>query len=475
VPDSPLHITRRAAIGAMAAAGAGFAVFGPRRAGDVPAGRVVVDYWEKWTGQEGEAMRRIVDRYNAGQERVFVRYFSMSAIDQKAMVSIAGDDPPDLVGLWNFSLPQFVESRAVIPLTELDAAYGGEISRTLEARFGAPADFRIRREQYTDAAWEMMFHPNSRNGVMGGAVNTCSTMALYYDRALFRAVGLDPDNPPRTIAELDDAAERLTTRRADGSVERSGFLHREPGWWNWLWGYYFGGSLYDQAAERATASAPENVRGFEWVQSYPEKYGSQRLVQFQSGFGGYNSLQQPLLSGKVAMALHGPFLANVIARFRPEMDYGAAPFPQDESVYDPERPIALVESDVLCVPRGCRHPREAYEFLTFTQLPENVELLAIAHAKPSPLARPSAGFAAMHPNRAIAMHNRLMASPRAFPKPPTRAWPQYEAEFNAEIGTLWELKRPAAAVLADIERRAQDAIDKAVARRTLYEQSRASS
>ena len=50
----------------MAAAGLGYAVFGPRRARAVPAGRVVIDYWEKWTGQEAQAMRRVVEAFNQG-------------------------------------------------------------------------------------------------------------------------------------------------------------------------------------------------------------------------------------------------------------------------------------------------------------------------------------------------------------------------------------------------------------------------
>src|SRR5688572_25802143 len=82
--------TRRGALGALGAAAAGFALFGPRGAPEKIDGRVVLDYWEKWTGHEGEAMRRIVDRFNASQSRVFVRYFAMGGIGQKAMIAIAG-------------------------------------------------------------------------------------------------------------------------------------------------------------------------------------------------------------------------------------------------------------------------------------------------------------------------------------------------------------------------------------------------
>lgn len=457
-------ISRRTALGALAAAGAGFALLGPRRASDAPAGRSVVDYWDKWTGQEGEAMQRIVNAFNASQERIWVRYFAVSAVDQKALISIAGDDPPDLVGLWDFSLPAFVESRAVVPITQLNDAYGAEVAKAFAARHNTHG-FRLGPSHYTRPVWEMVQH----RGVWGGVPSTSSSMAYYYDRAAYRAAGLDPDRPPRTIEELDAHADRLTVTAPGGRLERCGFNHRDPGWWNWLWGYHFGGTLYDQASERALAASAQNVRAFEWVQSYPEKVGAQRLIAFQSGFGGYNSAQQALLSGKVASTIHGPFLVNVIEQFKPGFDYGAAPFPVSADVYDPDRPIGLIESDVLCVPRGCKRPGEAFEFLAFTQLPQNMESMAIAHAKPSPLAFTSPGFAGRHPNRFVAMHNALLASDRAFTKPRTRAWPQYEAEFNAEIGTMWALTRPAADVLAEIEQRGQGFIDTVVRRREARE------
>lgn len=453
------RLSRRTVVSALGASAVAYAIFGPRGMKATPPGRVALDYWDKWTGQEGQAMRRIVDRFNASQERIWVRYFSLSAIDQKAMVAIAGGDPPDLLGLWNFSFPAFAESRALVPLDELNESYADDLAPVFRDRYGEER-WVFDPERYAEPALELLRY----KGMMWGAVSTCSTMALYYNRALFREAGLDPDRPPRTIAELDRVAERLTDFGPGGSVRRAGFVHREPGWWDWIWGFFFGGRLLNEDATRATAAAPENVRGFEWLQTYPERIGASRLLAFQSGFGNYNSVQQPLLAGKVAMALHGPFLANVVRTFRPDFDYGAAPFPVEDRLYDPDRPIGLIEADVLCVPRGCRHPREAFEFVAYTQRRECLEALARDHAKPSPLAEVSPGFASDHPNRWIEMHNRLVQSPRAFPKPQTRVWPEYEREFIGKMGAMWDLRIDAAQALREIEARGQEFIDQALER-----------
>ena len=57
-----------------------------------PKGRVVVTYWEKWTGEEAAQMQVIVDDFNksVGKEKgIFVQYISMSSVNQKTLVATA--------------------------------------------------------------------------------------------------------------------------------------------------------------------------------------------------------------------------------------------------------------------------------------------------------------------------------------------------------------------------------------------------
>ncbi len=83
--------------------------------------------------------------------------------------------------------------------------------------------------------------------------------------------------------------------------------------------------------------------------------------------GVYGSPEHPFLSGRVAMTNQGPWLANRIVEHKNDLDYGVAPFPVAASVYDPARPIGLLDSDVLVIPKGAKHPREAFEFIAYTQ------------------------------------------------------------------------------------------------------------
>jgi len=80
-----------------AAAAIAILLIGPAPANSEP--RLVLDYWEKWTLFEQKAMEAVVDDFNKSQDRITVRYIMTSDIDEKALIAIAGGDPPDLVGL----------------------------------------------------------------------------------------------------------------------------------------------------------------------------------------------------------------------------------------------------------------------------------------------------------------------------------------------------------------------------------------
>jgi len=478
-------VTRRAALGTLGAAALGYALLGPRPSRERTDGRLVLDYWEKWTQNEADAMRTIVDRFNRSQSRLFVRYFSVGTIDQKSLIAIAGNSPPDILGLGNFSIPAYAESGAILPLDDFAAKHA------------------IRREAYAPAVWKMLTHvpPTSRLREVGGSaadhpeehrlaedsnslaqslaaarlfgiVNTCGSLGLFYNRALFRDAGLDPDKPPRTISELDEA-NRTLCRFVDprsgspaksedpGSViARAGYLHMEPDWWTWFWGYFFGGSIYDESSDRAVCASDANVRAYNWVQTYPRALGVRRMITFQTGFGFYGTTDHPFLTGKVAMTNQGPWLANVIRQYKPDLDYAVAPFPVADELYHPDQPVGLLDCDVLTIPRGARDPEASFEFIAFTQRPENIEFLSAAHGKNSPLVSQSAEFEKNHVNRCVAVHSKIANSPRAFVFPRTRTWQEYAAEFNAGMQKMWRLEGDPASVLTAVQTAEQKQLDR---------------
>jgi ABC-type glycerol-3-phosphate transport system substrate-binding protein len=437
-PSNLASLSRRAALAAFTAAGVGFALFGPRGKRESADGRIVLDYWEKWTGKvEGGSMEKIVGDFNRSQDRILVRYLSMAGIDEKTQIAIAGNSPPDVVGLWSYNVPGFAETGAILPFDEL----------------GTHA---LKPGIYAEGMRPITMH----KGRMYAAINTGGTIALYYNRAMFKDAGLDPDRPPRTISELSEYCRKLA-RVEGGRLVRAGFHHREPGWWPQIWGYYFGGSLYDERANAATFDDAGNVASLEWVQSFVREYGVERLNELRSSFGNYDSPLNAFVAGTLAMVCQGPWLGNIINLYRPDLDYAVAPMPVADHLYDPDAPIGMVDTDILVIPRGVKHPEASMEFIAFTQRQDNVEYLSTAHCKGSPLATSSEAFLANHPNRGIRTFDALAKSPRSFRVPSTRTWLQIRDEMTFAFDKAWNLQGTPKSILATARQRAQVVLDRA--------------
>jgi len=374
-------------------------------------GKLRVTYWEVWTGFEGEAIKRIVDRFNANQGRVFVDLTTVSQIDRKALIAIAGGDPPDLLGLWSGVLAQFAEKRA---LTCLDP-------------------FIDRAGMDRSAFIDVFIEINSYRGKVYALPTTPATTALHWNKALFEEAGLDPDVPPRTLDDLDRMAEQLTKFDENGNLVQLGFTPAVPAAWPWAWGAWFGAVLWDADAG-ITFDTAANLQAYKWIESYSDKYGADKLRTFQSGFGNFSSPQNPFLSGKLAMVMQGVWMHNFIDRYAPDMRWGAAPFP---SAVPGLENVSIAESNSICIPAGTRHPDEAFEFIQFLCSQEGLEMLNMGQRKFSPLKQVSPEFVQTHPNPHIGLFIDLARSPNVCFAPQTSVW----YEYLDEIGPAFDLVR----------------------------------
>jgi len=432
-------------------------------------GRVIVQYWEKWTGFEGEAMQGVVDRFNASQNEIVVKKLTISQIDQKLMLSTAGGNPPDVAGIWTHAIPDFSEKGALTPLDQMAAEAG------------------ITRDDYIPVFWDLCRH----RGFLWALPTTPASTALHYNRRLFREAGLDPDAPPQSLAELDRMAEQLTivsllrdgqpvqvrypdlTEQEKAAIEfkivQMGHLPQEPGWWMATWPYWFGGRLWD-GDRTITAESPGVIAAFEWFEGYARKYGVENLRSFGASFGNFSSPQNPFLSERVAMELQGEWMYNFIDKFAPHMEWDVAPFPAQHP--DKKGFVTLIESDVLVIPKGARHPREAFAFIRYVQSQAAMEQLNLGQKKFSPLSHVSPTFVAEHPNPHIATFIQLAQSANACYMPRLSIWSEYKDEMQAAIDQTLALDTEPRVALAAVQKRLQRRLDRIMRRWDLVREKR---
>jgi len=401
----------------------------------VTPGPVQVTYWEKWTAFEGDAMRAVVDAFNRSQTGIHVNLLTISGIQDKTLFAVAGGNPPDVAGLYGPNVAQYADDEAILPLDDYCRRYG------------------IEGSQYLRPFWDA--------GVYQGHVyalpSAPATTALHLDRRMLQEAGLDPDRAPQTIEELDQWAERIVRRNGAGKIVKAGFMPAEPGWWNWSWGAYFGGRLWD-GGTRITASSPENERAMAWIAGYSRRYGVTELNTFRSGFGSFSSPQNAFLAGQVAMELQGVWMHNFITMYSPGLPWFAAPFPHPADRPDLAE-MTVADEDVLVIPRGAKHPDAAFQFIAFVQSQKGMELLCMGQRKFTPLAKVSDEFWRTHPNPYIKLFARLAQGKNVVAAPQIGIWPEYQAELGNAFDQVSLLAKTPKEALAAVQARMQPKLD----------------
>jgi multiple sugar transport system substrate-binding protein len=440
----------------------------------VPQGRVVIRYWEKWSGREADAMKRIVDEFNntVGKEKnIWVEYISMSQIEQKTLVATAANVPPDVAGLFCDQLSQFAAMGALEPLDKLAEKYG------------------LTRDYYKPVYYEGCQY----DGRLYAMPSTPGAAALFWNKKIFaeradrlRAAGLDPTRPPRTIDELDRYSQALEVwsapKEQGGRLIAAGYLEQQPGWWIEDVSYWFGGSIYDPQLRKFTFTDPKVIAAFQWLKGYTDRIGVEQLRGFFSSLPdnvNFDAPVNPFMTGAVAMVKEGPWFANTINAQKPEMSrwkmskeeerklpreqrkqnymWGAAPFP---SAVPGEELIGFAGTDIWVIPSTSQHKAEAFEFIAFCSRQEQMEKLCMLHCKNSPLAKVSQHYLDDHPNPYIDVFDALSASPYVHGLPPVPTWPQVKRELRFVAQRVSSEDAPVEPTLEIAQDRMQSALDR---------------
>lgn len=336
-------------------------------------------------------MRAVVDDFNASQDRIFVRMMTVSRMDQKMMLATAGGVPPDIAGLWAMYLTSYVENNALTPLDKLAREAG------------------LREADYIPIFWQMC----TQKSHLWALPTTPTVTALHWNKKMFHAAGLDPEKPPRTLEELEEFNERLTKRNTDGSLEQIGHMPQEPGWWTRDFSNWFGGPVWKGGGRLLLDEQPSRDH-FVWAATYPARFGGDAINRLRGAFGNFASPQNPFFNGKVAMIVQGVWMDNFIRQYAPpDFSYGVAPFPAPAAQTGP--PVSIADCDVLVIPNGARHPREAMAFIAYTQTPAAMEKLCLGQKKFTPLREVSPDFIRRHPHPYLQTFIDLAKSPNVKP------------------------------------------------------------
>jgi sn-glycerol 3-phosphate transport system substrate-binding protein len=177
-----------------------------------PARATDIQWWHAMSGELGRQVDKLAADFNAKQTGY--RIIPVYKGNYTETVTAA------IFAFRSRSQPAIVQVNEIATATMM-AAKGAtypvhELMRDQAEAFSPSAYLPAITGYYTDTAGNMLSFPFN-----------ASTPILYYNKDLFRAAGLNPEEPPKTWPELGVAAKRL---RAAGAV--CGFTTAWPSWIN---------------------------------------------------------------------------------------------------------------------------------------------------------------------------------------------------------------------------------------------------
>ena len=155
-----------------------------------------------------------------------------------------------------------------------------------------------------------------------------SRAALYYNKAMFREAGLDPENPPKTFPELMDVAKKLTTYDANGNVLRSGLSLRISGGGSGLTEKFrfflsnAGGEVIVPSGDGKWKNGFDSEAGRKTLKAYIDAIYTDKIDSPEVRHDA-----EAFVTGDTAMFLRESWVIGEIQSKNPDLEYGVAPMP----------------------------------------------------------------------------------------------------------------------------------------------------
>jgi multiple sugar transport system substrate-binding protein len=291
-----------------------------------PRDKIVLNFWNGFTGPDGRAMEEMVARFQEKNPDVTVRMqiIPWGTYYDKLTLSLAYGGAPDLFVMHAGRLPEFATFDTLQPLDKLYAA----------------AQSSLKQSDFAPVPWRATFYKNHQYALPLDV----HPIGLYYNTELFTKAGIVDEQgnakPPRTLNEFLDAARRMTKdTNKDGRTDQWGFVFT----WqrtNWLTiAGQFGGSILSPDGKTSTLDAPQNLQALQLMHDLIYKY---KIAPKPEGVDAWLAFRQ----GKVGMALEGIYMLASLEEQK-GLPFAGAPIPQ----FGPQKAV-WGGSHLMCQPKG---------------------------------------------------------------------------------------------------------------------------
>lgn len=308
--------------------------------GEDADGKTNITFWHSMSGDNGEELEAIADKFNEQSDSVHVEAIFQGSYDDSLtkLRAVGGsDEAPALVQVYEGGTKYMSESDFITPMQEFIDKDDFDTS-ILEPNI-------LSYYELDGQLYSMPF--NTSNAVM------------FYNKDLFAEVGLDPENPPSTFSEMKEAAEKIT----DGN-DRVGFSFATISWFFEELMANSGGLIINNDngrsgdATEAEVNSEVGLEIFNWINDM------HTAGTFRNYGSSWEDPRGPFFAGQLGMYFDSTAnTAEVIKNS--EHEVGTAPIPVADG-QDPQGAVVGGASIWITNQVSEEEQEAAWEFVKFT-------------------------------------------------------------------------------------------------------------
>jgi multiple sugar transport system substrate-binding protein len=303
--------------------------------------------WLTWP-ESPEQMQAFFDGYT--QETGVSTEVNTAVPIDKMIAGMSGKDAPDLVVFGDiFGIGMFAKEGMIIPLDDLIAQNNVDLADM----YATPLSQCNYGGKYYCLPWGT------------------DDYALYWNKDMFEAAGLDPEKPPETMEQMLEYSDRLTKVDDQGNLTQVGFIPDFPWMHTDLFLAMFGSTYQNADATEVLLDTPEMIATMKWQQEFYTRYGADKVKRFLSSAGNYKGADSGFYTNKIAMLVDGEWQPgkDYIKKYRPDMNYGIAPMPYPEGHPERKGTVVLWGTTVV-IPAAAPDPQASAKLMAWMMLPQ---------------------------------------------------------------------------------------------------------
>ncbi len=320
--------------------------------------KITITFWHSFVASTIPSLEELIKRFEVEHPEITIKAQYVptgDALVQKLITAIQSQTAPDISWIHADFLDKLVEARAIYRMEEFIKGSNGLTAEEINDIFPP----LLQAASWRDTLYALPMEATS--------------LALLYNKELFRQAGLNPNHPPQNWEELREFAKKLTVDKdGDGKFDQHGFLvpvFPASGdlniwmilqWTPFLW--QAGGYEINPEQTEVLFNSEAGVQALTLWKNMYEELGMRTFSMAHD---------MAFASQHLAMVLDGPWN---LPRYREmkNVDWAVAPLPAG-----PAKRATYLAGEHLAIFKQSKHPQAAWTFVRWILQPETQAMFSM--------------------------------------------------------------------------------------------------